>query len=153
MEILPGDKNIEKSLINQEKQCYICLDDLDVEKQDLVLTRCGHLFHYECIYDTFKANYSINSKHDKEYECPYCRSMVNTLPKYKTYLYPKLGYNGYYYDCRCSAILKSGKRKGEICNVFVRSDGEKYCGRHKNYKKPLNTKIDKIESQFKTFKI
>ena len=147
---------VRNILTNQENECYICLGDIELNKEDIILTKCNHLFHYDCLYQTIKGNMNINSKYGKELECPYCRSKLQNLPNYKPDLYPKLGY---YMKKKiyCTAILKSGKRKGQTCNAVVQTlQGKKYCGRHKNYVAPVEEQIfktDPINNEFKCFLI
>lgn len=122
-------------------ECYICGDVIDIKEDDLLLTPCNHLFHYDCVYYTFKNNITINGKYSIR-ECPYCRKKIKSyLPKFKINEYPYIkGVNcaSHGQNVTCTAILKSGKKKGMICGCKVNlNTGLKYCGRHKNYKPPI----------------
>ena len=122
-------------------ECYICGDVIDIKEDDLLLTPCKHLFHYDCVYYTFKNNMTINGKYSIR-ECPYCRKKIKSyLPKFKPSEYPNIKGVNYATNSNiitCTAILKSGKKKGMICGCKVNLDnGLKYCGRHKNYKPPI----------------
>ena len=43
----------------KKKSCLVCHDKLD---KDIVTLKCGHKYHYNCIFMTFKMN--------KKRECP-----------------------------------------------------------------------------------
>ena len=96
---------------NCENICGICGDIISLDSQDLNLKniklKCGHNFHYICI------NYSY--KYSKNTRCPYCRQEGGKIEE------PKL---------LCSAILKSGKNKGQRCNCKVLNNIGIFCGRH-----------------------
>ena len=95
---------------NNENICGICGDIINLDTNDLNLIntklKCGHSFHYMCI------NYSY--KYSKNTKCPYCRQEGGKLKN------PSI---------LCSAILKSGKNKGNRCNCKIVNNGI-YCGRH-----------------------
>jgi len=55
-----------KHLIENNSSCPICLDDF-TSKDELFLTLCGHLFHFECVNSAF-----IFSD-----LCPYCKTDYN----------------------------------------------------------------------------
>jgi hypothetical protein len=154
---------------NQDKKCYICNDEIELFKEDIVASPCGHIFHFDCLYHTFVGNkQNINKNNHNTRECPYCRYQIKSyLPEYKLELYPKKTYihtgyisTGNYYSyyikkkpILCSALLKSGKRKGQLCNCKTghwESDSNtnnevKYCGRHKNYKQPIVKEVKDIK--------
>lgn len=100
--------------------CLICGDiliddcnDLDISEMNMKKTilKCGHSFHYSCIYLSYK--YSNN------HQCPYCRKDGGFLDKNDKY---------------CKAIIKSGKNKGNICNCRIKIKDALYCGRHNSNK-------------------
>lgn len=102
--------------------CLICGDILSNNYTDIntpeinmseVKLKCGHCFHYSCIYSSYK--YSNNKK------CPYCRQDGGNLYIKKNI---KL----------CTAIIKTGKNKGNICNCKILKNDEIYCGRHSSNK-------------------
>ena len=103
-------------------ECPICYIKNDNKKLTL---KCSHIFHMECLIETFK--------YDKIRNCPYCRS-----------LYPPISCNvndqfikGFHKlkvttdSDKCVAIIKSGKRKGEMCGCKSYVYGLTYCGKHK----------------------
>jgi hypothetical protein len=67
--------------------------------------KCGHYFHYSCIY--------ISYKYTKDKKCPYCRQDGGLLNS----------------SLLCTAILKSGKNKGNTCNCRIKKNAL-YCGKH-----------------------
>lgn len=93
-------------------ECYICGDEIketDNIENKLTILKCGHKFHYKCIWLSYK--YTKNKK------CPYCRQdggILNSNIKY------------------CNAIIASGKNKGNICNCKIKDNNNIYCGKHKN---------------------
>ena len=57
--------------MDKEKQiCYICCETLE---DNIVTLKCGHSYHYDCIYLTYKANFNNGISSKKKRECPYCR--------------------------------------------------------------------------------
>ena len=56
-----GENNNSESL-----ECSICLEAIDKEKNDSILTRCNHYFHKNCL----KSSCKVNEK------CPYCRANI-----------------------------------------------------------------------------
>ena len=82
----------------------------------LTKLKCGHCFHYSCIYLSYK--YSNNKK------CPYCRQDGGNLSFLNMKKNIKL----------CQAIIKSGKNKGNICNCKIKNNDVLYCGRHNSNK-------------------
>ena len=125
---------LKKQLDNQEYNCYICNDSISLKKEDIIRTPCNHIYHFECLYYSF---YKNSTNHHKRYklreirQCPYCRNFIKSLlPRFKPSIYKP-------YDIitetssRCSAVLKSGKRKGEMCGCMY-YPGKLFCGRHKN---------------------
>ena len=50
--------------------CSICAEPLSSQYSHKL--KCGHEFHYQCLFLTFK-----NMKTNR---CPYCRSQFNLLP-------------------------------------------------------------------------
>lgn len=92
---------------------------------------CGHEFHYNCLFLSFK-NMKTNS-------CPVCRSSHNLLPlvngikKINPLIHDTSNIDTFE-NIKCQHILKKGKRKGEECsnNCLL---GYNYCGIHlKNIK-------------------
>jgi len=93
-------ENLFKLVENMKSQkgelCLICQFPI-TNKKDSYILDCKHHFHSSCIQ--FKSKLSI--------VCPYCNKV--TINKNITN--------------SCQTILKTGKRKGEICN-------RKNCGYH-----------------------
>lgn len=95
---------------NSENICGICGDYINENETDLNFSntklKCGHNYHYLCI--------SYSYKYTKSSQCPYCRQEGG-----KIIIPSRL----------CSAIIKTGKNKGNKCNCKVLNDNI-YCGRH-----------------------
>lgn len=107
----------------EDKTCSICGE---VNDDYLHTLKCGHTFHYQCLYLSFKSD--LKHKH-----CPYCRSKNNLLP-----IVPGLKKANYkIHDCtdidvmeqRCEAVLKRGPKKGQVCSKNCKL-GYKFCGVH-----------------------
>jgi hypothetical protein len=90
--------------------CLICGDLKN--KEYIIQLKCGHSFHYNCIFLTFK--------NTKENSCPLCRKhcdrlpLVNGIKKIYPYIH-KIKENEDYINKPCQTILKRGKNKGNPC--------------------------------------
>ena len=83
--------------------CLICQFPIKEKKNELKLS-CGHFYHNSCLKSK---NYVLI--------CPYCnKATIKNGNKVTTN------------NDICKAILKTGKRKGQICNRLK-------CGYHKLY--------------------
>lgn len=89
--------DLEKYVVelNKKKNDNCCLVCHLGNEKECIKLKCNHYFHKECL-KTLK-------------NCPYCNKKI-ILPIIEVNL--------------CKSILKSGKRKGEVC-------GRKNCGYHK----------------------
>ena len=77
-------EKLTKTIINKYGKdcvCSICLENL---KDEIHITKCGHIFHYKCIANAINKN--IN-------ECPNCRSNLRTGEKKK--VINEIRYNNY----------------------------------------------------------
>ena len=97
--------------------CSICGDEL--KENYTTKLQCGHEFHYECIFLTFKTL--------KTLDCPYCRKtseclpIVNGLKKIVPIIHYKIGNERPEYENKkCNAILKRGKNKGNECGKYCK---------------------------------
>lgn len=90
--------------------CGICGEDLESKFKHKLI--CGHVFHYECLYNTFR--------HDWLKSCPYCRQEFNVLPLVNGLKHINKnihqGIISDYINIPCDQILKVGKNKGNKCN-------------------------------------
>ena len=57
---------VTKDIIDKNENCIICLEKLDGE---IHITKCGHVFHYECIEKSININ---------GLDCPICRRNLKT---------------------------------------------------------------------------
>jgi hypothetical protein len=112
--------------------CGICGDVLSSQYCETLV--CSHVFHYECIFKTFKV---MKQTQHHPNRCPYCRkntgylTLVNGLSK----LEPKIHYNPKgtkppYESTRCSRVLVRGPKKGQGCGKKCQV-GYDVCKAHK----------------------
>ncbi len=122
------DLLIEKCLISGEP-----LDDAHIVLQ------CGHKFNYTHILEEAKRQKKpshLETQNIKRYQikCPYCRKIQHGILPLRDGQDKCVGVNWppskMYLHARCKAILKSGLRKGHVCNKACERN---YCKRHKNY--------------------
>jgi hypothetical protein len=106
--------------------CAICCEENDDYMQKL---QCGHVFHYQCLYLSFK-----NLKNN---DCPYCRSKNNYLPIISGLKNFNSKINEYDIDKielinkKCEMTLTKGKNKGSQCSKKCKL-GYNYCTVHQN---------------------
>ena len=124
-------------------ECPICYED--IKQEDLVVLKCSHKFHYDCIMNEYKSQ--LDNVNIKIRICPYCRGYggylkmkPNCIPiKYITenynIFYDHLKNNDYekikdYFDeTHCLCILKTGINKGKQCSK-KRKVNSLFCGIH-----------------------
>ena len=130
------------SLLDDEEDEYetnnICLISGEELKENHITLSCGHKFNYLQIFNEVK-NYKMGKYNltSSQMKCPYCRNIENKiLPYYNMRGVTKI--HGVNYPMKysmmlntCKVIMKSGKRKGEICGRMCNG---KYCNYHKNKK-------------------
>ena len=132
----------------EEILCNICHTDFE-PTDDMVKLQCGHEFHYECIYITYKNNIDKNKYNKKIRICPYCRKYGGYLElkkgvipvkdihtEYNEFIYYivhdiKEKYIHYLDQSKCLAILKTGKNQGQQCSLNQSKDNNNFCKRHK----------------------
>ena len=127
-----------------EMECKICYTPININEEDFCKLACGHEFHYECIFLTYKNN--LNKKKPIRI-CPYCRKDGGYLD-HKDKLLPVKGihrdynlfidylkngerdkYIQFLNKDKCLAFLKTGPNKGMQCS-FKACQGD-FCKRHK----------------------
>lgn len=91
--------------------CAICQEPLSTKKTHKL--NCNHVFHYECLYKSFKEDWLKS--------CPYCRSYDNNLPLVNGLKKIDLNIHSGYFDSKyvnipCNHKLLTGKNKGKICS-------------------------------------
>jgi SNF2 family DNA or RNA helicase len=69
-------KSIETLNTEEISSCPICLDE--IEKDNITITKCGHKFCWNCIYNTFKSNTNGNSN----IKCPCCNNIISIKDLY-----------------------------------------------------------------------
>ena len=121
---------------DDENEDHVCLISGNKLENDHITLRCSHTFNYYSIFEVVRRQ-KIYSKLEtcrlKKYQlkCPYCRTIQNGILPWRG------GYNkldGVNWPItracknkKCTAIIKSGKRKGEACGKACHS---KFCNRH-----------------------
>lgn len=60
--------------LNEEATCPICLDIID--KNSMAITKCGHKFCWECLYEAHKTNAVYTNK--GIIKCPSCNNKMNS---------------------------------------------------------------------------
>lgn len=116
----------------------VCLIDGMELEDDYITLSCKHKFNYLSLLHEIisqkQKNY-LETQYIGSYEikCPYCRHVHKGVLPYKEHLYPlkKTGVNWppskVFKSNHCHAVLKSGKRKGELCGKLCLED---YCPMH-----------------------
>jgi len=68
--------------LGEQEKCMICGDDLHSNDNMSIDISCGHIYHYDCIYEWWcKIRYgNIYLGEYKKRECPYCRKQCSLLP-------------------------------------------------------------------------
>jgi hypothetical protein len=125
-------------------ECPICYED--ISSDELVVLKCSHKFHYDCIMKEYKTQLD-NTNNIKIRICPYCRGYggylkmkQNCVPiKYITEnynsFYDYLIHNDYdkikffFEETHCFCILKTGPNKGTQCSRTRKPDSL-FCGTH-----------------------
>ena len=108
---------------SKNDKCMICHLPINHDKNKIIF-QCGHKYHNNCIKFNKKSNW---------FKCYYCKkSNYAKLCRIKecnkrTFNKNRLCINHNVKESFCQIILKSGKRKGQICNRI-------YCSYHKKIK-------------------
>ena len=139
-ELLLNELNVNNDL-NDNKDDNLCLisnEKLDDSQIELL---CGHKFNYLHIYkEVIKQKNCCNSLNiinlkKNQIQCPYCRSIQNSILPFKPYPDIKriYGINSpkdweMLLD-KCTYIFKSGKNKGKYCEKLCNG---KFCNKHIN---------------------
>lgn len=146
--ILEGNVNFNDKLLKAlcdppnpnkdvNKACLISNCPLDVHA---ITLQCGHHFNYKPLFKEIVKQKTFNRLETQklkkfQIKCPYCRTIHNhILPYYAidTTITRIWGVNWpskyALRPHRCKALLKSGKRKGDVCNA---PSFEKFCNKHK----------------------
>lgn len=139
--------------------CLISHTSLD---DDWLELSCGHKYNYSCLYNEVvnqKCKYSQYSKlrlRVNQLQCPYCRRIENKILPYISGYEKVYGIN---YPERytmkkddCSYVYKGGKKTGMTCSKPCHG---KYCTRHKQYVKCIESKqsVDAVEDVTKCLAI
>jgi SNF2 family DNA or RNA helicase len=69
-------KSIQTLNTEEHLNCPICLDEIEREK--LTITKCGHKFCWDCIYNTYKTN----TKNNVNIKCPCCNNIITVNDLY-----------------------------------------------------------------------
>ena len=130
---------------SEENNCAICHTEIE-ENDEVEQLKCGHKYHYECIFITYKFN-KCKYKGSKLRKCPYCRedggylSLKNNIVpvkdiheeyiKFVQYLVEdnRDEYMKFLNKDKCFAILKTGKNKNDQCSFKPVENN--FCKKHK----------------------
>ena len=66
--------------IGRNETCPICLDDID--QDNITITKCGHKFCWDCIYQTHHVQSSSNNNNNGLIKCPTCNTMMTNKEIY-----------------------------------------------------------------------
>jgi hypothetical protein len=110
--------------ITDDDKCLISAEPLE---DDHITLECKHKFNYMHIFNEIqnqkkKSYYEITKLSLYQIKCPYCRSIQNGLipvnKRYPTYVCKGINTprTKCYIPNKCISIIKSGKKKGSICN-------------------------------------
>ena len=69
-------KSIQTLNTEEVINCPICLDE--IEKDKITITKCGHKFCWDCIYNTYKSN----TKNNINIKCPCCNNIISIKDLY-----------------------------------------------------------------------
>jgi len=122
----------------EETKEEVCLIDGTQLKDQCIELKCSHKFNYISILNEIKIQRKYNNLetqklHPYQIKCPYCRLIHDGILPYKETLFNKKIRGVNWPPSKvlkskiCQSILKSGKRKGEMC---AKPCLNKYCGRH-----------------------
>lgn len=67
-----NDTTKDTTVSTEDDECLICFDSL-IDKKDIIILPCKHMYCYDCILSAY-----INNKANKS--CPYCRKYGGYLP-------------------------------------------------------------------------
>ena len=133
--------SIDNILINNQKKCNICLSDIN--KENLGITNCGHIFCFSCIYKSV----SYNNK------CPDCRKEIK---KDNIYLYDNLNdidenklcinttldeKNKYFKEKYCILLDELGTKISYLVN-FIQENRDRKKFIFSNYKENIKNVSD-----------
>ena len=128
-----SEENEIDTLENNLSTCLITNEPLS---EGNITLYCGHSFNYEPLYKEVKQQKIHKNMNEiriiRKFElmCPYCRNIQKgLLPPHPNFEFI-YGVNGpnHMYTKKCKYELKSGPRKGTLCNSMCHED---YCNRCK----------------------
>ncbi len=107
-------EKLTKTIINKYGKNYVCSICLENLKDEIHITKCGHIFHYKCIANAINKN--IN-------ECPNCRSNLRTGEKKKVineiryHNYENFFSNNYQFNNRNNIEINNRNNREENVNL------------------------------------
>lgn len=115
-----------------------CLIDGLVLDKNCIELKCKHKFNYLSLLNEVQSQKKKNlleTQKIKRYEikCPYCRNVHSGVLQYKSELFEKKIKGVNWPPSKvlkfksCTSLLKSGKRKGEMCG---KSCVDEFCNQH-----------------------
>ena len=134
-------EELMNQLSNHSQEGQTCLISGECLYDGFIKLECDHSFNYNYIYnEVIRQKTEFNTLEVQrlrtcQIKCPYCRNVQDSLLPPRTNFEMIHGVNKPLKYCmtinNCEAVLKGGKRKGQVCNKPCM---EKYCNYHKNYK-------------------
>jgi len=129
-----------------------CLIDGQVLDKDCIELKCKHTFNYLSLLNEIQSQKKKNLLETQkiknfEIKCPYCRSVHSGVLQYKSELFEKKIKGVNWPPTKvlkfksCIALLKSGKRKGEMCGKSCVSE---FCNRHNKTNTNQNVNVGPI---------
>ena len=131
-------------------ECAICYEKLN---DNQITLSCNHIFHYDCILNSYKHSIIKPDRNKKIRICPYCRTYGGYLPLMNN-TYPFKGIHIEYSEIehylirqdfvklkeitnkfinkkKCNSIIKTGINKGYQCKKSKKINND-YCYLHLN---------------------
>ena len=139
-------KLLEDDDEDDENVCLI--DGLPLDNTCIELT-CKHKFNYLSLLQEIKVqkkynNLEVQKLNSYQIKCPYCRGLHNGVLPYRENIF-KIKLKGVNWPPskvlktkHCTAIIKSGKRKGQPCNKLCHG---LYCPRHQKLAEKAKEKV------------
>ena len=61
-------------LSQEEENCVICFENIDIEGENLILLKCGHFFHSKCLIDSLTRGLVETDSYSYKAFCPMCKA-------------------------------------------------------------------------------
>ena len=61
-------------LSQEEENCVICFENIDLEGENIILLKCGHFFHSKCLIDSLTRGLIETDSYSYKAFCPMCKA-------------------------------------------------------------------------------